>query len=66
MASGFVEDSRYGIETPNEKRAAILCRQAESAMFVLVVKQNCYSNKRAGTASAYVLTRAASVQTCVE
>jgi tetratricopeptide (TPR) repeat protein len=59
------EFDRYGIETPNEKRAAILCRQAESAMFSgnaegaeLLFKQA----KELAPQSAYVLARAASYE----
>ena len=59
------EFDRYGIETPNEKRAAILCRQAESAMFSgnaegaeLLFKQA----RELAPQSAYVLARAASYE----
>jgi hypothetical protein len=59
------EFDRYGIETPNEKRAAILCRQAESAMFSgnaegaeILFKQA----RDLAPQSAYVLARAASYE----
>lgn len=59
------EFDRYGIDTPNEKRAAILCRQAESAMFggnaegaEMLFKQA----RGLAPQSAYVLARAASYE----
>jgi Flp pilus assembly protein TadD len=59
------EFERYGIESPNEKRAAILCRQAESAMFAgnaegaeMLFKQA----RDLAPQSAYVMARAASYE----
>lgn len=59
------EFERYGIDTPNEKRAAILCRQAESAMFggnadgaEMLFKEA----RELAPQSAYVLARAASYE----
>jgi hypothetical protein len=56
---------RYGIDTPNEKRAAILCRRAESEMFSgnaesaeLLFEQA----RELAPQSAYVLARCASYE----
>ncbi len=59
------EFQRYGIDTPNEKRAAILCRRAESEMFsgntesaeVLFAQA-----RELAPQSAYVLARSASYE----
>lgn len=56
---------RYGISTPNEKRAAILCRQAESAMFggnVDMAEQLFSQARELAPQSAYVLARVASYE----
>lgn len=56
------EFERYGISTPNEKRAAILCRQAESAMFggnADIAEQLFLQARELAPQSAYVLARAA-------
>ena len=59
------EFQRYGIDTPNEKRAAILCRRAESEMFSgnaegaeLIFTQA----RELAPQSAYVLARCASYE----
>jgi tetratricopeptide (TPR) repeat protein len=59
------EFARYGIESPNEKRAAILCRQAESAFFAgngdgaeVLFSQA----RELAPQSAYVLARSASYE----
>lgn len=59
------EFDRYGITTPNEKRAAILCRQAESAMFggSAEVAESLFAQARElAPQSAYVLARSASYE----
>lgn len=59
------EFERYGIDTPNEKRAAILCRQAESAMFGGDAEgaEMLFSEARdLAPQSAYVLARSASYE----
>jgi tetratricopeptide (TPR) repeat protein len=59
------EFERYGIDTPNEKRAVILCRQAESAFFARDVDgaQTLFEQAREiAPQSAYVLARTASFE----
>jgi tetratricopeptide (TPR) repeat protein len=59
------EFEKYGIETPNEKRAAILCRRAESEMFAGNAEgaEVLFSQARdMAPQSAYVLSRSASYE----